>query len=75
VEAYELTGQKFRLSSDGILARVIQHEFDHLQGVLFTEKISDYTKLLDLEFYRETVRNDPDQIAASKITVKDFLIL
>ena len=25
---------------DGILARVIQHEYDHIEGVLFTDKIS-----------------------------------
>lgn len=32
------------LDSDELLARVIQHECDHLHGVLFTDKISDELK-------------------------------
>jgi len=29
---------------DGILARVIQHEYDHIEGVLFTDKLSSLKK-------------------------------
>lgn len=29
-----------QMNCSGIIARVIQHEYDHLQGVLFTDKIS-----------------------------------
>ncbi len=32
------------LEADGLLARVMQHEFDHLQGILFTDLISDTAK-------------------------------
>ncbi|TJY32866.1 peptide deformylase [Pontimicrobium aquaticum] len=31
---------------DGLLARVIQHEYDHIEGVLFTDKISALKKRL-----------------------------
>ncbi len=31
-------GQKQILKTSGLLARVIQHEFDHLRGILFTER-------------------------------------
>ncbi|MBT8280230.1 MAG: peptide deformylase [Muriicola sp.] len=31
---------------DGILARVIQHEYDHIQGILFTDKVSSLKKRL-----------------------------
>ena len=31
---------------DGILARVIQHEYDHIEGILFTDKISAFKKRL-----------------------------
>jgi len=31
---------------DGLIARVIQHEYDHIEGVLFTDKISSLKKLL-----------------------------
>ncbi len=30
----------------GLLARVIQHEYDHIEGVLFTDKISSFKKRL-----------------------------
>ena len=29
---------------DGLIARVIQHEYDHIEGVLFTDKISTFKK-------------------------------
>ncbi|MEO8399335.1 MAG: peptide deformylase [Ignavibacteriaceae bacterium] len=32
------------IEADELLARVIQHEFDHLQGVLFTDKIDEKIK-------------------------------
>ena len=31
---------------DGLLARVIQHEYDHIEGILFTDKISAFKKRL-----------------------------
>ncbi len=31
---------------DGLLARVIQHEYDHIEGVLFTDKVSSLKKRL-----------------------------
>ena len=33
-------------SFDGIIARVIQHEYDHIEGILFTDKISTFKKQL-----------------------------
>jgi peptide deformylase len=34
-------GRPCRLKADGFLARVIQHEMDHLSGVLFVDRIDD----------------------------------
>ena len=31
---------------DGLIARVIQHEYDHIQGILFTDKVSNFKKRL-----------------------------
>ena len=36
--------QKHTVEADGILARVMQHEYDHLQGILFTDRIDDEIK-------------------------------
>ena len=39
VEALNLDGDIFKINADGILARIIQHEIDHLDGILFIDKI------------------------------------
>lgn len=41
VEAYDLDGQGFELTIDELPARVIQHETDHLDGVMFTDRVSE----------------------------------
>ena len=38
VKAADENGKKFKFIAKGMLARVLQHEFDHLQGVLITDK-------------------------------------
>ena len=39
VQAQDLKGKPFTLQADGLLARVIQHENDHLNGVLFIDRM------------------------------------
>lgn len=39
VEALDLDGQPMRLESDGFEAVVLQHEIDHLDGVLFLDRV------------------------------------
>ena len=39
VDFQDVRGHPRRLQSDGILARVIQHEFDHLNGILFIDRM------------------------------------
>lgn len=41
VEAFDLEGQGFELAVDDLASRAIQHESDHLDGVLFTDRLSD----------------------------------
>ncbi len=41
VTAYDITGKKFTRSSSGLLARIFQHEIDHLDGILFTDKTKE----------------------------------
>jgi peptide deformylase len=40
VEAWDARGQFFTLDAEGLLARVILHEYDHLEGVLFVDHLS-----------------------------------
>lgn len=37
-EYFDLSAKKIKLKAEGLLARVIQHETDHLDGVLFIDK-------------------------------------
>ncbi|KKP37091.1 MAG: Peptide deformylase [Candidatus Roizmanbacteria bacterium GW2011_GWA2_32_13] len=38
IRAKNLKGEEFKLQAKGFLARVLQHEYDHLQGVLIADK-------------------------------------
>jgi len=42
IEAFDRKGRKFTLEAEGFLARAIQHEIDHLDGILFTTKVTRY---------------------------------
>ena len=53
IEALNEKGKKFVLKAQNLLARVIQHEFDHINGIIFTDKISDYKKIMSGEEYRK----------------------
>lgn len=44
VSAYDLVGQEIDFTASGMLAKAIQHEYDHLQGVLFIDRVSDGEK-------------------------------
>ena len=41
LDAWSLEGQPVHLELDGMLSRVVQHEFDHLDGKLFTDRLPD----------------------------------
>lgn len=41
VTALDRNGSRFTLNASGLLATVIQHELDHLQGKVFVERLSD----------------------------------
>lgn len=70
--AFDKKARKFKLRCDGILARVIQHEYDHLFGIEFLEKISDYKELMTADYYRKKIRNSKEQISASVISINKF---
>ena len=40
VEALNEKGEKFTLEADGLLAICVQHELDHLMGIVFVERLS-----------------------------------
>lgn len=44
VSAYTQDGDRVKLKTTGMFARVIQHEVDHLNGILFTDRAKKMTK-------------------------------
>lgn len=46
VTAYDENGKKFTRGGSGLLAQIFQHEYDHLDGVLFIDKA---TNLIEME--------------------------
>ena len=55
VQAFDQRGKPFTLEAEGMLARVIQHEYDHLNGVLFTEHLSQGKRQRLMKKYKKPV--------------------
>ena len=84
IQAYDLDGNEIDATVGGMLAKAIQHETDHLDGVLFVDRISDSSKaaiageLDDFELIFENERstgNIPDDdaiLARLKLYESDF---
>ncbi|MES9735749.1 peptide deformylase [Peribacillus frigoritolerans] len=53
VRAQDRKGSYFEIEAEDFLARALLHEIDHLQGVLFTSKVSRYISEEELERYGE----------------------
>lgn len=49
VEGRDPEGQEVRIEADGLLARCLQHEYDHLDGVLFLDRISAFKRKMALD--------------------------
>jgi peptide deformylase len=59
VRAYDRTGKRMEIKASGFTARVIQHETDHLDGVLFFDRMKSFESLTFLpEFSRYWSRRD-----------------
>ena len=46
IEYLDENFKKHTKEFDGIVARIIQHEYDHIEGVLFTDKLSSLKRLI-----------------------------
>lgn len=59
LEAYQLNGAEVRVDLDGMMSRVVQHEVDHLDGVLFTDRLST-TQEINVQVMLEEFQLDFD---------------
>ena len=51
VKGYDRTGRQIELQASGFMARVIQHEADHLDGVLFLDRMKSLDSLSFIDEY------------------------
>ena len=52
VEGLDRAGKPIRIEADGMLARCLQHEIDHLDGVLFIDRLSPLKRRMVLAKWR-----------------------
>ena len=57
VQAWNEKGKPFTMDADGLLATVIQHEYDHLNGVLFIDRLNDKKRNRILKSYTKKEKN------------------
>lgn len=53
LEALDQDGKPFRLEAGGLVARAIQHEIDHLDGILFLDHLGTLRRAMLLKRYRK----------------------
>ena len=41
INAYDMSGNEIKADIDGFLGRIVQHEIDHLDGVLFIDRLAE----------------------------------
>jgi peptide deformylase len=61
LRANDRTGRRIELTADGLPARVIQHEFDHLDGVLFFDRMTSFETLTFMDEYKRYWSKDQDE--------------
>lgn len=77
VNAFNLSGEEIEAQLNGLFARVVQHETDHLDGVLFVDRMSETGQLQvqtelddfvhDFEFLREKGEIPDDQQIVNRL--------
>ena len=58
VRAQNVKGEWFEVEGEELLARALQHEIDHLDGVLFIDRISRLKRELVLRKIKKLIRNN-----------------
>jgi peptide deformylase len=61
VRGYDRTGRRIELFAHGLPARVIQHETDHLDGVLFFDRMKSFDTLTFMDEFRRYWSKDEDE--------------
>lgn len=67
VKALDEKGEEFRMTVEGFLARLIQHEVDHTNGILFIDHIKDTDKFYEITESGKIEKLEQNKVAESSI--------
>jgi peptide deformylase len=83
ISAYDLSGREINYKLDGFFARAVQHEYDHLEGILFIDRLSLTTRMdvqpaldtLERNFHGDRERGviPEDRVIASRLAELETL--
>ena len=59
--ALDHTEKEIKVKADGLLAQAMEHEVDHLNGILYLDHLSDHTKLYRVDEQGEPLVEDEDE--------------
>ena len=60
VKAQDRRGKKLRIKAEGFLARAFQHEVDHLDGILYIDRVEGPDKMRRIVPPEDEEREDPE---------------
>jgi peptide deformylase len=60
LRAYDRAGQRVEIAATGLPARVLQHEYDHLDGVLFFDRMTSFETLTFMDEFRRYWAKDDE---------------
>ena len=58
VEGFDRNGRSLKFISKGISAGTFQHEFDHLDGLIFTDRMKDFSSLTTIDEFAANYEDD-----------------
>ncbi|MET0783869.1 MAG: peptide deformylase [Leifsonia flava] len=53
LQAFDVDGEPYEIRAEGWLARIFQHEFDHLEGVLYTDRLDGHDQKIVAKLTRK----------------------
>lgn len=66
VKGQDVHGKNIRVNAEGWFARIMQHEIDHLDGILFTDRLDSPDDLKEIVEGDEDYLSDDDAIAIAE---------
>lgn len=58
LEAVDVSGKPIRIEASELLARVIQHEIDHIDGILFIDRLSPIKRKMLLSKWKKLMQEE-----------------